>query len=658
MAVGMGKSMASQAERGGGGLRPAAGREGRRGIPFRRGRAASGAMDEEAKGGQSAAAGGAAARAGGGRAPLLFEIAWEVCQQLGGIYTVLRSKAPTMVQRWGKRYFLVGPYNADLSGLEFEEHRPAGPVGRAVRALQAEGIDARWGRWLVTGQPQTVLLNGDSVWGRLDEIKYFLWEHHGIACGDGGSLPDEVLAFGHIVERLFRRLLEQRGLSRPVVAHFHEWMGAAAIPELRRARLGVGIVFTTHATLLGRYLATGDAGFHDRLGQVDWRGEARRLNIEPAVLLERAAAAGAHVLTTVSEVTGEECRHLLGRSPDVLLPNGLNIERFAAVHEFQNLHRVYKDRIHRFVMGQFFPSYTFDLDRTLYFFSAGRCEYRNKGFDLVLESLARLNAALRGAGERRTVVFFLITQRPYRQINSQVLHRSAMLEELRRNCEAIREQFGERLFEACARGQAPDYNALVDDYWRLRLRRLMHARRAAALPLVVTHDLLDDAGDEVLRQIRYLNLVNNASDAVKVVYHPDFVSAAGPLFGMDYDQFVRGCHLGIFPSFYEPWGYTPLECVARGVPAVTSDLSGFGTYVGGADGGSEGGIYVLPRRGRSFDEAAAQLAAWLLEFCRMGRRERIAQRNRVEARAEQFDWQRLADNYDTAHRLAARYCGT
>ncbi len=593
------------------------------------------------------------AHAGGATQPLLFEIAWEVCQQLGGIYTVIRSKVPVMVERWDRRYCLIGPYNPDASGLEFEEMRPAGSVGRAVKALQSEGIDARYGRWLVTGQPRTVLLNPDSAWRKLGEIKYRMWEHHGISCGEGDRLLEYVLLFGYLVERFFARLLEQKGLRRQVIAHFHEWMAGSAIPELRYHKLPVGIVFTTHATLLGRCLAMNDPWFYDHLPFVDWRMDATRFNIVPQVCLERAATHGAHVFTTVSDVTNDECRHLLGRSADVVLPNGLNIERFVAMHEFQNLHRQYKEKINQFVMAQFFPSYTFDLDRTLYFFTSGRYEYRNKGFDLVLEALARLNAKIRAAQLNRTVVCFIVTRAAFRQTNSQVLHRSAMLEELRHNCEAIRDQTGERLFLAAAQGVTPDPQTLVDDYWRLRLRRLMYARKSRDLPLVVTHDLVDDAQDDILQQIRYLNLVNNATDGVKVVYHPDFIGPTSPLLGLDYDQFVRGCHMGLFPSFYEPWGYTPLECVVRGVPAMASDLSGFGTYVKATMSDHDAnGIHVVARRGRSSEDAAEQMAQWMFEFCRLGRRDRIAQRNRVENCAARFDWQRLADHYAEAHRKA------
>ena len=584
--------------------------------------------------------------------PLLCEVSWEVCQQVGGIYTVLRSKAPTMVREWGRRYCLVGPWNAQLSPAEFEESKPSGEIGEAVRVLQKRGFGVKTGIWLVTGRPRVVLLDLQTAMGKLGEIEYLLWEHHSIGLLNAEPLAHQVTAFGFLVGEFFRALAAAAG-PRRIIGHFHEWMAASAIPELRRDRVPVSIVFTTHATLLGRYLAMQDPFFYDHVPFVDWRADARRFNVEPQVLIERAAAHGAHVMTTVSDITGFECEHLLGRKPDVVLPNGLNIQRFAAVHEFQNLHRLYKEKIHQFTMGHFFPSYTFDLDKTLYFFTSGRYEFVNKGFDMTLDAMARLNERMKAAADGQTVVFFIITRRASRSVNPEVLQKQAVLQEIRRTCEAIQGQVGERLFVASAQGTWPRLDELVDEYWRLRLRRTLLAWKTPKLPAVVTHDLEDDQHDEVLNKIRACGLFNLPGDRVKIVYHPDFVSSTSPLFGMDYDQFVRGCHLGLFPSYYEPWGYAPLEAMALGVPAVTSDLAGFGTYVlrEMADLNLRG-MRVIHRRNNPYETAAQELTNGCLDFLRLGRRERIAMRNEVESASGQFDWSKLGRYYAEAHALA------
>lgn len=590
--------------------------------------------------------------------PLLFEIAWEVCQQLGGIYTVIRSKVPSIVDHWGSRYCLIGPYNPQSSQTEFEETQPTGFMRDVLNMLREQGIEAHYGHWLITGRPRVVLLNPASATPQLGWIKYLQWEHHDISLPGDDHLINPVISFGYCVEHFFRAVAKSQTARRPIIAHFHEWMGGTAIPEIRRANIPLSIVFTTHATLLGRYLAMNDPWFYDHVPFTDWVADSRRFNIEPQVRLERAAAHGAHVFSTVSEITAYECEHLIGRKPDVLLPNGLNIERFVALHEFQNLHRVYKEKINEFVMAHFFPSYSFDLDRTLYFFTSGRFEYRNKGFDLTLEALARLNWRMKQAGTNQTVVFFIITRQPIRSINAEALRRRAMMQEMQHDCRSIGEQIGERLFVATSKGKFPPLEELVDDYWRLRLRRLMHAWRNSNMPTVVTHDLIDDRQDEILNKIRSSSLINLPGDPVKVVYHADFVNSNDPLFGMDYDQFVRGCHLGIFPSSYEPWGYAPLECAALGLPSITSNLAGFGNYVEHhVPENDKNGLMVLNRRFASFDESANQLTDRLFDFLLLDRRERIAQRNRVQSVSEHFDWHNLGRYYTDAYHMVLKRTG-
>lgn len=585
--------------------------------------------------------------------PLLLEVSWEVCNQLGGIYTVLRSKVPSTVSRWGNRYCLVGPYNHATAQVEFEPAPLVGAVGQVVGQLNEMGFSAHYGRWLVSGRPHVVLLDHLSVFRYLHEVKYRLYADHGIPSPADDELINNVIAFGELT-RLFLSLLAQKESSRrKIIAHFHEWMAGTAVPMLRKQEWPGATVFTTHATLLGRYLAMNDAAFYDHLPFFDAEQEAQRFNVVTQHKIETAAAHGSHVFTTVSDVTAEECRHLLKRNPDVLLPNGLNIQRFAALHEFQNLHAQYKERIHEFTMGHFFPSYTFDLDTTLYFFTSGRYEYRNKGLDLTIESLARLNHRLREAESPVTVVFFIITRAPYKTINVHALQSSAMLDEFRTAANAIKDQIGDKLFHAAAAGHIPDLDSMIDDYWRLRLRRSILAWKRDLPPLIVTHDLVDDQNDSILQQLRHCQLFNHRHDPVKIIYHPDFITATNPLFGVEYDQFVRGCHLGVFPSYYEPWGYTPLESIALGVPAITSDLSGFGSYLKHLmPNHADKGIWITPRRHHDFERAAQDLTETMFRYCQLSRRERIAMRNTVESFSEHFDWHNLSRRYHEAHELA------
>ena len=206
------------------------------------------------------------------------------------------------------------------------------------------------------------------------------------------------------------------------------------------------------------------------------------------------------VFTTVSDVTASECKHFLDRDPDVILPNGLNIERFWPSTNSKTNTSLYKNKINEFVMGHFFPSYTFDLDKTLYFFSSGRCEYTNKGFDITLEALARLNWRMKESGSDRTVVFFLITRQPVRSVIADVLSRRAMMESMRKTVDSITDQMKERLFNSVAQGEYPDLKNLVDDYWKLRLRQFIHEWKVKHWPSIVTHDLVDNHRDPILQQ--------------------------------------------------------------------------------------------------------------------------------------------------------------
>jgi glycogen(starch) synthase len=589
---------------------------------------------------------------------VLFEIAWEVCNQVGGIYTVIRSKVPSVIEKWGAdNYFLIGPYFADQAAAHFDPATDySTPIGKAVLKMQERGFDVHYGQWIVSGRPNVVLFNPFSVYDKLGEIKHFVWQDYHIALPAQDDLLDKVAAFGFQVKEFLRYLCASGFFTGRVIAHFHEWMAGLPIPGLRKENLDIKVVFTTHATLLGRYLAMNDNRFYDHLPFYNWEREAANFNIKPMVEIERASAHGAHVFTTVSELTGRECTHLLGRTPDLILPNGLNIQRFESLHHIQNQHLEYKEKIHDFVMGHFFQSYSFDLDNTLYFFTSGRYEYHNKGYDLTLEALARLNYRMQQQNSKMTVVAFFITKRPYYTFNPDVLHSKALIEDIHRVCQEIKEQVGRRLYTKITsdNGQYvfPNLSEMVDDYLQLKLRRNVQSWKTNKLPKIVTHTLVDDSKDEILNFLRTANLVNHRHDKVKVVYHPDFISTSNPLFKMDYNQFVRGCHLGIFPSMYEPWGYTPLECLASGVPSITSNLAGFGDYVSRNIMDNEKlGMYIIDRKSRDFNQTADELADIMLRFVQMNRRERIALRYRSEEASLHFDWSNLGRFYDVAYNM-------
>lgn len=586
---------------------------------------------------------------------LLVEVAWEVCNQVGGIYTVIRSKAPVMVDNWSGHFCMIGPYINKNILAELEPLEDAADVfGLAASNLRKKGYDVIYAEWLITGKPRVVLLNPNAIEEKvLNVLKYLLWKNHAIQTPDKNELINQVIGFAYLTKLFIDELVKISGHDQKILAHFHEWMAGLPILDIKREAMPVKTIFTTHATQLGRHLAINSPLFYAHLPFFRWEDEAGKFGIETEAAIEYGCAQNCDVMTTVSDVTARECKHLLRRTPDFILPNGLNIQRFEALHEFQNLHSTYKEQIHEFIMGHFFNSYSFDLDKTVYFFTSGRYEYKNKGFDITLEALYHLNQKLKEEKSDLTVVMFFITKREFYSIKPEVLQSRAVMEEIRQTCEAIQRQVGKRLFfESTIRQdhRLPELNEFVDEYWKLRYRRTIQSWKSNKMPLPVTHKLVNEETDDILQFLVRRDLLNRKEDKVKIVYHPDFINSTNPLFGMDYSQFVRGCHLGIFPSYYEPWGYTPLECMASGVPAVTSDLSGFGDYLlRNMPDHEKGGMLVVERGKRTFDWSARQLASFLYKFLQQDRRSRIMQRNNVENYSSAFDWVNLARHYEEAY---------
>ncbi len=589
----------------------------------------------------------------------LFETAWEVCNQVGGIYTVIRSKVPSVIKRHGDNYAVIGPYFQNKADAEFEHiPLPDNPIGWSIQKMWDMGLDVHYGTWLISGRPKAILFNTESVKNKLHEIKGKISTRYQINLDNTDNLFDDVVSFGemsYIFYELFAQFHDWN--KQKVIIHFHEWMAVSHLADLKYNNLPFKVVFTTHATILGRYLAMNDSDFYQHLPFYNWFKEAAHFNILPQVSFERLAAHNSDVLTTVSNITGKECTHLLGRTPDSILPNGLNIERFKATHKIELLHDSYKEKIHRFTMGHFFHNYSFDLDKTIYLFTSGRFEYKNKGYDMSLEAMAKLNHMLKESGSDKTVVLFIISKQPQHSINPQVLESRGVMEELRRGVSSISKEIKDKLFVAAASNpdnpKLPDLNDFVDDYYRLRYRRALNNWKSDRLPPVVTHNLVDDANDQVLNFLRTSNLLNHQEDRVKVIYHPDFISESNPLFGLDYNEFVRGCHMGIFPSYYEPWGYTPLECLASGIPTITSNFAGFGDFVySETEGGIKDGVQIVDRVFKSFDESSQQLADMLHNFVNTTAHQRITQRNKSEAFSTIFDWEELIRFYDEAYSLA------
>ncbi|KAI9199547.1 glycogen synthase [Polychytrium aggregatum] len=593
--------------------------------------------------------------------PLLFEVAWEVANKVGGIYTVIKSKAPVTVSEYGDRYCLIGPYSQKTAPMEVEELEPASePMISTLRALREKGVPFVYGRWLVEGSPNVLLFDVVKSHYRANEWKTDLWNVAGIPSPSDDMETNDSIVFGYLVawflgEFAYQNFSVMKGRRPAIIAHFHEWLAGVALVLIRRRSLNIATIFTTHATLLGRYLCAGDTDFYNNLRYFDVDAEAGKRGIYHRYCIERAAAHCADVFTTVSHITAYEAEWLLKRKPDGVLPNGLNVVKFSAMHEFQNLHAQSKAKIHEFVRGHFYGHYDFDLDNTLYFFTAGRYEYRNKGVDMYIESLARLNSQLKHYNSPVTVVAFVIMPARNHSYTVDALKGQAVIKQLNDTVSEITARIGKKIFDSAARGKAPDPAQLMDNEDIVALKRRIFALRRDTLPPIVTHNMVDDGKDPILNQIRQVQLFNSSSDRVKIIFHPEFLNANNPILGMDYEEFVRGTHLGVFPSYYEPWGYTPAECTVMGVPSITTNLSGFGCFMQEIiQQPSDYGIYICDRRMKSVEESCQQLSDFMLEFCQKGRRQRISLRNRTERLSDVLDWKRLGHDYIRARWLSVR----
>ncbi|XP_074050405.1 glycogen [starch] synthase, liver isoform X3 [Macrotis lagotis] len=519
---------------------------------------------------------------------LLFEVAWEVTNKVGGIYTVIQTKAKTTADEWGENYCLIGPYFEHNMKTQVEECEPPNPaIKKAVDAMNLHGCQVT----------------------------------------------------DHVVDK-------------HVIVQFHEWQAGTGLILSRARKLPIATIFTTHATLLGRYLCAANADFYNHLDKFDIDKEAGERQIYHRYCMERASVHCAHVFTTVSEITAIEAEHMLKRKPDVVTPNGLNIKKFSAVHEFQNLHALYKSRIQDFVRGHFYGHLDFDLEKTLFLFIAGRYEFSNKGADIFLEALSRLNFLLRVHKSDVTVVVFFIMPAKTNNFNVETLKGQAVRKQLWDTANSVKEKFGKKLYDALLRGEIPDLNKILDRDDMTIMKRAIFSTQRQSLPPVTTHNMIDDSTDPILSTIRRIGLFNSRTDRVKVILHPEFLSSTSPLLPMDYEEFVRGCHLGVFPSYYEPWGYTPAECTVMGIPSVTTNLSGFGCFMQEhITDPAAYGIYIVDRRFCSPDESCNQLTQFLYGFCKQSRRQRIIQRNRTERLSDLLDWKYLGRYYMHARHL-------
>ena len=524
----------------------------------------------------------------------LFEVSWESCNKVGGIHTVLATKALELTARLGSHYVVIGP--ALLDGAHEDEFEEEVGFDAFKQDCRDAGTPVRVGHWRVPGRPRAILVGFSGLYEAKDEILGRLWREYRVDSlhGQWDYLEPVLfgLAAGMVIQRWCETFLEGgRGIA---VAQFHEWMTGSGILHLKSRMPSIATVFTTHATVLGRAIASGGhLPAEGLLGRTPEEA-ARDHHVVAKHSMESTCAREADVFTTVSALTAAEATVLLGRAPSPVLPNGIDIGGYAEVTAGTTREAA------RGILSEFASRFLGeDVGTTRLALISGRYEVHNKGVDLFLDALAQLA----------------------KQPGPPIIAVLAL--------------------PAGASGITPALRA------RLAMP-LDEALRTGVAVGTVTHELHDPDHDPIQTRAHLLGLTNAPGDRVRILQVPIYLRASDDLFGRSYEDLLQGFDLGCFPSYYEPWGYTPMEALAAGVPTITSDCAGFGLYAEDLGLTRADGVHVLARAGRADSDAlgdlVAELETWLAG-------QPVDAATCIES-ARHYSWSKLIEHYGRAFELA------
>ncbi len=586
----------------------------------------------------------------------LFEVSWEVCNKVGGIYTVIKSKAESELKLHGDSYFLIGPYFLNKIIGTFDEKSPPDELTDIFEELKKEGIICHYGKWLIKGEPKVILIDFINYTYWMNNIKKELWENYKIDSLNTNYFDfDETMIWSYCVGKFIEKYRNK--FEKKIVAHFHEYLAGTGLLYLKKNNVKVGTVFTTHATILGRTLDMNNVDIYNDIKRINPSEEAYKYGIQAKFLLEKACAKNCDVFTSVSKITALECEHFLERYPDIILENGLNISKYPSYEETAVKHILYRNKIKDFLSYYFLPYYTLNLENTLIFFISGRYEFHNKGIDVTIEALSKLNETLKKENsEMNIVVFFWIPTDTVR-IKQELIENRNYFKDVQDSIEESLPDIKSRLIRDLIMKESNGDNglcstdSLLDNTTSYELKTKILRFLKKGQPSLCTHDLNYD-NDAILNNFINFNLLNKQDDKVKVIFYPIYLSGADALLDLNYEEAIMGSHLGIFPSYYEPWGYTPLETAALGVPAITTDVGGFGLFIKDKLDREHPGIFVLNMMNKTRKEHADELFRVLYGYSMLHKNDRI--KNKVEAKrvSSLLDWKKLITNYINAHNLA------
>ena len=533
----------------------------------------------------------------------LFEVSWEVCNKVGGIYAVLSTKAATLKEQLGDRLVFVGPdiwYNQESPF--FVPEASASLTEWAERA-QSKGLKVRAGRWDVPGKPQVVLVDFRSFYAQKNAFYGKMWEWYGVnslaAYGDYDEGCTFAYAAACVIESLYKHLCPQRS---KVVAHFNEWTTGMGVLYLHHNVPTIATMFTTHATCVGRSICGNNKPLYDFLQGYNGDQMADELNMTSKHSVEKRAAQMADYFTTVSDITAAECNQLLERMP-LVTPNGFEsdfVPRGVAFNRTRKESRQVFSRLVECLTGQK-PS-----EDALFIGTAGRCEYKNKGIDVFLDTLARLRSR---QVEREVVAFIMVpgwVQEPRADVRGRLESNASFT-------------------SGCS---DPVFTHAVHNYFE----------------------------DVILNRIHQLGFQNQPQDKVKVVYIPCYLNGDDGLLNRNYYSLLAGLDLTVYPSYYEPWGYTPMESCAFGVPTITTSLSGFGMWCKSIGKGAhlEDGVAVVPRSDSGYEEVVNRIADLVIDMCDVPASEVKVYRQEARKIANRAEWKNFIKFYNQGYDMALK----
>jgi phosphorylase/glycogen(starch) synthase len=489
---------------------------------------------------------------------LVFETSWEVCNKVGGIHTVISTKALNFVNELGDNYILIGPdvWREEVTNPEFI---PDDSLFTEWKSLAAsEGLGVRTGRWNIAGRPIVFLVDFTPFFGQQDEIFAKFWETYKLDSITGQWDYVEPALFGYAVGKIIESFTSFYRDKPNIIAQFHEWMTGTGILYIEKYAPWIATVFTTHATVLGRCIAGNNRPLYGKMKEFNPVQVSREFNVVAKQSLEKLSASVADVFTTVSEITSRECALFLGKDVDIVTPNGFEDSFVPTKETFADKRTEARNKLKKVaeaVLG--YPV----SDNCVFIANSGRYEYRNKGVDIFIDSLAELNK--KDSLSKECIAFILIP--------------------------------------AYHKGPRQD---LID--------ALNNNALAGSDEKYLTHFLHYPSSDPVLNSINQNNLTNSRESRVKIIFVPSYLNGNDGIFNMSYYDLLIGFDLTIFPSYYEPWGYTPLESLMFSIPTVTTSLSGFGLWVKEYFREPGNGMAVIERT----DDNEAEVITWIKDFTR------------------------------------------